>query len=107
MYCSETARWIPIQLTWIQGLSENYYRVHFAALFRQFKIPSFTRAERKTLERQVVDFLLAQRGVCYGVYGSFWQVQSSSSLEAIEGMPRALQSSSYKNQKKQVGDTGS
>jgi hypothetical protein len=61
MYCEETARWIPVQLTWIRGLTEEYYKVHFLTLFCQFIRPAFTAAERDILVQQVVDFLLAQR----------------------------------------------
>ncbi|KAA1106044.1 hypothetical protein PGT21_050152 [Puccinia graminis f. sp. tritici] len=61
MFCEETARWIPVQLSWIRGLSAEYYQAHFATLFEQFDRPSFTTADRETLVRQVVDFSLAQR----------------------------------------------
>jgi hypothetical protein len=52
---------VPVQLTWICGLSEEYYKLHFAQLFQQTMIPSISQSERKTLSRQVVDFLLAQK----------------------------------------------
>ncbi|EFP87959.2 uncharacterized protein PGTG_13763 [Puccinia graminis f. sp. tritici CRL 75-36-700-3] len=61
MFCEQTARWIPVQLSWIQGLSAEYYEVHFATLFEQFYCPSFTVSDRETLVWQVVDFSLAQR----------------------------------------------
>ncbi|KAA1107102.1 hypothetical protein PGT21_050130 [Puccinia graminis f. sp. tritici] len=61
MFCEETARWIPVQLSWIRGLSAEYYEVHFTTLFEQFIRPSFTVSDRETLVRQVVDFSLAQR----------------------------------------------
>ena len=61
MYCDDLARWIPIQLSWIRGLSEKYYTSHFTTLFQQFIIPDLTPDERETLSRQVVDFSEAQR----------------------------------------------
>ncbi|EFP92034.1 uncharacterized protein PGTG_17865 [Puccinia graminis f. sp. tritici CRL 75-36-700-3] len=60
MYCEDLHRWIPIQLTWIRGLSEEYYKLHFTTLFRQFQAAPVTPAERDTLVRQVVDFSTAQ-----------------------------------------------
>jgi hypothetical protein len=33
MFCDQLSQWIPIQLTWICGLGENYYKIHFAQLF--------------------------------------------------------------------------
>ncbi|OAV86106.1 hypothetical protein PTTG_30079, partial [Puccinia triticina 1-1 BBBD Race 1] len=60
MFCDELQRWIPIQLTWMRGLSEEYYKIHFATLFRQFLAASITPAEQDILVRQVVDFSTAQ-----------------------------------------------
>ncbi|OAV90448.1 hypothetical protein PTTG_09531 [Puccinia triticina 1-1 BBBD Race 1] len=61
MFCEETTRWIPVQLSWIRGLGAEYYQAHFTTLFEQFIQPSFTVTDRETLVRQVVDFSLAQR----------------------------------------------
>jgi hypothetical protein len=33
MFCEQLGRWVPIQLSWIRGLSKNYYKIHFAQLF--------------------------------------------------------------------------
>ncbi|EFP90826.2 uncharacterized protein PGTG_16852 [Puccinia graminis f. sp. tritici CRL 75-36-700-3] len=71
MYCEELARWIPIQLTWIRGLSEKYYQVHFAVLFRQFLGPEFTTTERNILVCNIVDFSAAQRE---GFVAAYWEV---------------------------------
>ncbi|OAV85762.1 hypothetical protein PTTG_30286, partial [Puccinia triticina 1-1 BBBD Race 1] len=60
MFCEQTARWIPVQLSWIRGLSISYYKLHFSALLRQFVRPDLTPAERDLMVRQVVDFSLAQ-----------------------------------------------
>ncbi|OAV97600.1 hypothetical protein PTTG_26010 [Puccinia triticina 1-1 BBBD Race 1] len=60
MFCEQTARWIPVQLSWIWGLSTNYYKLHFTALLRQIVRPDLTPAERDLMVRQVVDFSLAQ-----------------------------------------------
>ncbi|EFP79471.2 uncharacterized protein PGTG_05792 [Puccinia graminis f. sp. tritici CRL 75-36-700-3] len=71
MYCEELARWIPIQLTWIRGLAEKYYQVHFAVLFRQFLVPEFTDTERNILVCNIVDFSAAQRE---GFVAAYWEV---------------------------------
>ncbi|OAV90961.1 hypothetical protein PTTG_28135 [Puccinia triticina 1-1 BBBD Race 1] len=60
MFCEQTARWIPAQISWIRGLSVNYYKLHFSALLRQFVRPDITPSERDLMVRQVVDFSLAQ-----------------------------------------------
>ncbi|OAV87201.1 hypothetical protein PTTG_29528, partial [Puccinia triticina 1-1 BBBD Race 1] len=60
MFCEQIERWIPVQLTWIRGLSIKYYQIHFTALFQQFAKSSITRTERKLYARQIVDFLKAQ-----------------------------------------------
>ncbi|OAV93848.1 hypothetical protein PTTG_27179 [Puccinia triticina 1-1 BBBD Race 1] len=68
MFCEETARWIPVQLSWIRGLSAEYYQAHFTTLFEQFIRSSFTASDCETLVRQVVDFSLAQREVFIAAY---------------------------------------
>ncbi|KAI7965805.1 hypothetical protein MJO29_001553 [Puccinia striiformis f. sp. tritici] len=60
MFCDELARWIPVQISWIRGLSTEYYYIHFAILFRQFLKAQITPLERDDLVLQVVDFLKAQ-----------------------------------------------
>ncbi|KAI7965140.1 hypothetical protein MJO29_003238 [Puccinia striiformis f. sp. tritici] len=60
MYCDDLERWIPVQISWIRGLTEEYYQIHFATLFRQFWDASITPMERDHLVRQVVDFSKAQ-----------------------------------------------
>ncbi|KAA1085799.1 hypothetical protein PGT21_050058 [Puccinia graminis f. sp. tritici] len=71
MYCSELARWVPIQLTWIRGLAEKYYQCHFSTLFRQYLGAQFTNTERDVLVRNIVDFSAAQRE---GFVASYWEV---------------------------------
>jgi hypothetical protein len=74
MYCSEITQWIPIQLLWIRGLTKSYYNLHFATLFCQFMIPSFTQVEHKTLARG--GFLNSSKGrICFSLYGGLWQMQ--------------------------------
>jgi hypothetical protein len=86
MYCSEIAQWIPVQLLWIQGLSENYYKIHFSTLFRQFMVPSFTQAECKTLARQVVDFSLAQKeGFVLAYMEVFGKCDYNRALKQLKG----------------------
>jgi hypothetical protein len=81
MYCEETTRWIPILLTWIHGLSESYYQLHFAVLFCQFS--QLPQNERNILVRNVVDFSLAQTNGFISAYtkvlGSQTELQSAAS----------------------------
>ncbi|KNE89021.1 hypothetical protein PSTG_17523 [Puccinia striiformis f. sp. tritici PST-78] len=60
MFCEQTAQWIPVQLSWIRGLSANYYKIHFSVLLRQMVRHDITTLERDIMLRQVVDFSLAQ-----------------------------------------------
>ncbi|KAI7945470.1 hypothetical protein MJO29_011858, partial [Puccinia striiformis f. sp. tritici] len=61
MFCEEICRWIPIQLTWIRGLTEKYYQLHFTALFREILSVAVLKEERDNLAANVVDFSKAQR----------------------------------------------
>ncbi|EGF98492.1 uncharacterized protein MELLADRAFT_95666 [Melampsora larici-populina 98AG31] len=61
MYHSTLRRWIPIQLTWLYGLSEEHYFAHFNTLMKQIKKAQLLPEERDTLVRQVVDFSAAQK----------------------------------------------
>ena len=59
MYGDNLAQWIPVQLTWIRGLSKEYYNIHFF-FFQQFFKQNMTQKEGEDLACQVVDFLEAQ-----------------------------------------------
>jgi hypothetical protein len=61
MYHSVLHRWIPIQLTWLYGLSESHYVAHFTTLMNQIKAAQLLPSERDILVRQVVDFSAAQK----------------------------------------------
>ncbi|OAV95598.1 hypothetical protein PTTG_26602 [Puccinia triticina 1-1 BBBD Race 1] len=91
MFCDELQRWIPIQLTWMRGLGEEYYKIHFATLFRQFLSASLTPAERDTLVRQVVDFSTAQVEVFR--HGTRKEVRRH-----VERMPGAFLAINYASQ---------
>jgi hypothetical protein len=56
MFCRELSRWIPVQLAWIHGLTENYYKIHFKLFFCNFLGLGFTPAERDLLVQQIVYF---------------------------------------------------
>ncbi|EHS63272.1 uncharacterized protein PGTG_21489 [Puccinia graminis f. sp. tritici CRL 75-36-700-3] len=60
MFCDDLQRWIPVQLTWIRGLSDKYYKIHFTVLFQQLFKHTMTMIEREGLASQVVDFSAAQ-----------------------------------------------
>lgn len=61
MYHTVIHRWIPMQLTWLHGLSEEHYVAHFTALMNQIKHAQLLPAERDILVRQVVDFSAVQK----------------------------------------------
>jgi hypothetical protein len=86
MFCDQLSRWIPIQLTWIRGLGENYYKIHFAQLFRQTMIPSITQSKRETLGRQVVDFLMAQKkGFVTAYMEVFSETDRNQAMSKLKG----------------------
>ncbi|EFP75210.1 uncharacterized protein PGTG_01803 [Puccinia graminis f. sp. tritici CRL 75-36-700-3] len=86
MFCEETARWIPVQLSWIRGLSAEYYQAHFSTLFEQFDRPGFTVNDRDTLVRQVVDFSLAQREGFISAYMKVFRVTDrQQALSKLKG----------------------
>lgn len=61
MYHSVIQRWIPVQLTWLNGLSEDHYVAHFTTLMNQIKAAQLLPQERDILVRQVVDFSTEQK----------------------------------------------
>jgi hypothetical protein len=82
MYCKDIGRWIPVQLSWIQGLSKTYYTVHFSILFRQFLIPSLLQHERENMARSIVDFSKAQQSGFIVTYMEVFGAQNP--LEALK-----------------------
>jgi hypothetical protein len=80
MFCESIACWIPVQLTWIQGLGTPYYKIHFKTLFQQFLVPELTDDERLLLARQVVDFSLAQRN---GFIKAFMEVFGITDCDSV------------------------
>jgi hypothetical protein len=86
MFCEELSRWIPVQLSWIRSLRENYYKVHFAQLFCQTMIPAITLSECKTLARQVVDFSMAQKEGFVNAYMEvFSEVERTQAMTKLKG----------------------
>ncbi|EHS64725.1 uncharacterized protein PGTG_22421 [Puccinia graminis f. sp. tritici CRL 75-36-700-3] len=93
MYCQQINRWIPIQLSWIRGLSENYYKIHFATLFRQFMRPEILDEDRKDLARNIVDFSKAQSegfiSAYLEVFGGTDRVEARNKLKGCKQHYRA------------------
>ncbi|KNE86756.1 hypothetical protein PSTG_19738, partial [Puccinia striiformis f. sp. tritici PST-78] len=83
MFCEQLQRWIPVQLTWIRGLSEEYYQVHFTILLKQFFLPGITAAEREGLCRQVVDFSKAQANGFKAAYKDVFRDPSDVNASAM------------------------
>ncbi|KAH9809415.1 hypothetical protein DFH28DRAFT_1225509 [Melampsora americana] len=62
MYHEDLRRWVPIQLTWLMGLTDNHYAAHFRTLMKQIKrSEDISEEECDILVRQVVDFSTAQK----------------------------------------------
>ncbi|OAV98480.1 hypothetical protein PTTG_25674 [Puccinia triticina 1-1 BBBD Race 1] len=80
MYYSKINRWILVQLSWIQGLSKQYYQTHFALLFKQFMIPSILKDKCEQLVQSVVNFSSAQHN---GFIAAFMEVFNTTKQFAI------------------------
>ena len=94
MYCDNIGRWIPVQLSWIQGLSETYYTVHFTILFQQFLIPSLLQHKRENMARSVVDFSKAQQsGFVLPYMDVFGKSDPSEALRKLKGFREHFQQS--------------
>jgi hypothetical protein len=86
MFCDKSARWVPVQLSWICGLAKNYYCFHFAILFQQFQIPSILIPEQEKLACQVVDFSLAQKeGFIQAYMEVFRKTDRQNALKHLKG----------------------
>ncbi|OAW00018.1 hypothetical protein PTTG_25145 [Puccinia triticina 1-1 BBBD Race 1] len=86
MYCDDIGQWIPVQLSWIRGLSKSYYKVHFSVLFRQFLIPSLLQHERENMACSIVDFSKAQqRGFVAAYMEVFGESDPNEALRKLKG----------------------
>ena len=86
MYCDDIGRWIPVQLSWIRGLSETYCTVHFTILFRQFLIPSLLQHKRENMAWSVVDFSKAQQSGFVSAYMDvFGKSDPAEALRKLKG----------------------
>ncbi|EGF97064.1 uncharacterized protein MELLADRAFT_88447 [Melampsora larici-populina 98AG31] len=84
MYHDDLRRWIPIQLTWLNGLTKNHYAAHFTTLMKQIR--DADTEERDTLVRQVVDFSAAQKnGFIMAYMKVFRENDRSVALDKIKG----------------------
>lgn len=68
MYNEVLHCWIPIQLTWMNGLTDDHYLAHFTTLLQQIKDSQFSISKCDTLVRQCVDFSMAQKNGFIGAY---------------------------------------
>ena len=86
MYWNNIGQWIPVQLSWIQGLSEDYYTIHFSVLFQQFLIPSILPDKHKKLATSIIDFLQAQQKGFVAAYSKvFGQTNPEAALSKPKG----------------------
>ncbi|EGG11649.1 uncharacterized protein MELLADRAFT_90988 [Melampsora larici-populina 98AG31] len=86
MYSDVLQRWIPIQLTWLRGLSQKHYLAHFKTLMKQIKDSDLSVEERDTLVRNVVDFSLAQKNGFISAYMSvFNETDHNVALSKLRG----------------------
>lgn len=86
MYNSTLRRWIPIQLSWLNGLSDEHYKAHFVALMNQIKNSPLSRSAQDSLVRQVVDFSAAQKtGFIEAYMEVFDEKDQSRALSRLHG----------------------
>ncbi|KNE97030.1 hypothetical protein PSTG_09765 [Puccinia striiformis f. sp. tritici PST-78] len=86
MYCQTIQRWIPVQLSWIRGLSAKYYEMHFSVLFRQFLDPSISESEREAITLSVLDFSAAQRSGYIAAYVNvFKKATTKTAADQLKG----------------------
>ncbi|OAV95379.1 hypothetical protein PTTG_26661 [Puccinia triticina 1-1 BBBD Race 1] len=93
MYCNQINRWIPVQLSWIRGLTERYYQTHFAVLFKQFITPSILQEERDQLLQSVVDFSSAQRNGFIAACMEVFNVSNKAAISHLKGCHHHFQAS--------------
>lgn len=84
MYHDDLRRWIPIQLTWLRGLSEAHYAVHCKTLMEQMlHLPP---PDCETLVRQVVEFLMAQKNGFISAYMNVFKEEDRAvALSKLQG----------------------
>ncbi|OAV85732.1 hypothetical protein PTTG_30312, partial [Puccinia triticina 1-1 BBBD Race 1] len=86
MYCDAIQRWIPVQLSWIRGLSEDYYTIHFTVLFQQFLLHSILPEEREKLATSIVDFSKAQqKGFVAAYMNVFGKTDANEAMKKLKG----------------------
>jgi hypothetical protein len=86
MYCDDIGQWIPVQLSWIRGLAEEYYTIYFTVLFRQFLIPSILPNKRKQLATSIIDFSQAQqRGFVSAYMKVFGHTNPDAAMRKLKG----------------------
>ncbi|EGG12138.1 uncharacterized protein MELLADRAFT_89393 [Melampsora larici-populina 98AG31] len=86
MYHEDLRRWIPIQFTWLKGLTEEHYASHFKTLMKQIKEADMTQIECDTLVRQVVDFSAAQKnGFIIAYMDVFKETDRAVALDKLKG----------------------
>ncbi|PLW52386.1 hypothetical protein PCASD_00218 [Puccinia coronata f. sp. avenae] len=85
MYCNTISRWIPVQLSWIRHLSEEYYTIHFTVLFRQFMTASILPHKRKKLATSIVDFSAAQQKGFVMAYMKVFGKNEDEALRKLKG----------------------
>jgi hypothetical protein len=85
MYNEKISRWIPVQLTWIRHLSEQYYTIHFTVLFRQFLCPSVLPHKCEKLATSIVDFSKAQQKGFVTAYMKVFGKNKDEALRKLKG----------------------
>jgi hypothetical protein len=86
MYCNNICRWIPVQWSWIWGLSEDYYTIHFSVLFWQFLIPLILPEKRQKLDTSIINFSQEQQKGFVAAYSKvFDQTNPKAVLSKLKG----------------------
>ncbi|EGG09474.1 uncharacterized protein MELLADRAFT_95956 [Melampsora larici-populina 98AG31] len=85
MYLEKLERWVPILLSWINGLSQHHYKAHFKTLFVQIEQTSMSDEQKSRLTEQIVDFSLAQKSGFIEAYMDVFNVSREVALSKLHG----------------------
>ncbi|EGG12897.1 uncharacterized protein MELLADRAFT_87235 [Melampsora larici-populina 98AG31] len=85
MYCEKLERFVPVLLSWINGLSKAHYKVHFKTLLVQISTTSKSDKQKRRLCEQVVDFSQAQKVGFMEAYMEVFDVDRDKALSKLHG----------------------
>ncbi|EGG04514.1 uncharacterized protein MELLADRAFT_88787 [Melampsora larici-populina 98AG31] len=85
MYCEKIERFVPVLLTWMNGLSKDHYKSHFKTLLQQIKDTAKSDEQKNNLTEQIVDFSQAQKVGFMSAYMEVFNVDRDVALSKLHG----------------------